>query len=168
MTHPHRNRFLYLLGLLGLLGFVACDDEPADVAYPGGNPYGYQGQPYGTQPAPQQQNVPPQYGAPYGQGVTPGGPGPGPMLTDRSQVAPTGPAPGATTSTTSTTTTVTTPPPSGPAGTPSYPKGIPVPDKPGFVMSPYTKPGEGYVDVRGYPTGMEVTDPYSGGIFLVP
>ena len=47
------------------------------------------------------------------------------------------------------------------------PYGIPVPNKPGFVTSPYN-PKAGYVDVRGFPSGTEVKDPYSGKIFLTP
>ena len=45
----------------------------------------------------------------------------------------------------------------------------PVPGKPGFVFSPY-EPYKGYIDVRGFPPGTEVKDPYSdsGKSFLVP
>jgi hypothetical protein len=62
--------------------------------------------------------------------------------------------------------TATQPPPQAPeVKKPEY--GIAVPGKPGFVQSPYA-PGSGYVDVRGFPKGTEVKDPYSGRIFLVP
>jgi hypothetical protein len=47
-----------------------------------------------------------------------------------------------------------------------YPYGIPVPNKPHLVESPYS-PGK-YVDVEGFSPGTEVKDPYTGKIFLVP
>jgi len=47
------------------------------------------------------------------------------------------------------------------------PYGIPVPNRPGLVTSPYS-PKSGYVDVRGFPSGAEVKDPYTGKIFLTP
>jgi hypothetical protein len=47
------------------------------------------------------------------------------------------------------------------------PYGVPVPGKAGFVTSPHS-PNAGYVDVRGFPPGTEVKDPYSGKVFLVP
>ena len=47
------------------------------------------------------------------------------------------------------------------------PYGIPVPGKPGLVTSPFS-PESGYVDVRSFPPGTEVTDPYSGKTFLTP
>jgi hypothetical protein len=47
------------------------------------------------------------------------------------------------------------------------PYGKNVPGKPGFVTSPYS-PYQGYIDVRGFPPGTEVKDPYSGKTFLVP
>ncbi len=49
----------------------------------------------------------------------------------------------------------------------TLPYGIPVPGKPGFVVSPHSR-NDGYVDVRGFPPGSEVKDPYSGQTFLVP
>jgi hypothetical protein len=47
------------------------------------------------------------------------------------------------------------------------PYGIPVPNKAGFVTSPYA-PKAGYVDVRNFPSGTEVKDPYTGKTFLTP
>jgi hypothetical protein len=57
------------------------------------------------------------------------------------------------------------PVPSPRLGNPEY--GKPVPGKPGFVTSPYA-PAAGLVDVRGFPPGTEVKDPYTGKICLVP
>ncbi len=51
--------------------------------------------------------------------------------------------------------------------TKNYPYATPVPGKAGFVTSPHA-PYSGYVDVRGFPPGTEVKDPYTGKIFLVP
>ncbi|MEP6604089.1 MAG: hypothetical protein ABJB69_09095 [Spartobacteria bacterium] len=45
--------------------------------------------------------------------------------------------------------------------------GTPVPGKQGFVTSPFAPDG-GFIDVRGFPPGTEVKDPYSGKIFLTP
>jgi hypothetical protein len=47
------------------------------------------------------------------------------------------------------------------------PFAVPVPGKKGFVMSPYA-PDSGYIDVRNYPPGSEVKDPYTGKTFLTP
>ena len=73
-----------------------------------------------------------------------------------------------------TPTATTSQPPVRPASVPpnksskrDIPYGIPVPNKPGFVTSPFS-PKAGYVDVRGFPSGTEVKDPYSGKIFLTP
>jgi hypothetical protein len=50
---------------------------------------------------------------------------------------------------------------------PDVPFGIPIPNKSGFVTSPYA-PNAGYVDVRGFASGSLVKDPYTGKNFLVP
>src|SRR6478672_8511831 len=84
------------------------------------------------------------------------------------------PTPAPTQPATPTPTPTVTQPPVRPASAPptrsskrDIPYGIPVPGKPGFVTSPYS-PKAGYVDVRGFPSGIEVKDPYSGKIFLTP
>jgi hypothetical protein len=88
---------------------------------------------------------------------------------ENEQENPPAPAPPAT----PTPTATSTQPPVRPASAPSnktkrdIPYGIPVPNRPGFVTSPYS-PKSGYVDVRGFPSGTEVKDPYSGKIFLTP
>lgn len=55
--------------------------------------------------------------------------------------------------------------PTKPVGELPYAKAVP--GKPGFVTSPYD-PYKGYIDVRGYPPGTEVRDPYTQKTFLVP
>jgi hypothetical protein len=47
------------------------------------------------------------------------------------------------------------------------PYGIPVPGKHGLVTSPFA-PDSGYIDVRSFPPGTEVRDPYTGKSFLTP
>ena len=60
------------------------------------------------------------------------------------------------------------PPATNPApGTSEIPVGTPVEGKPGFVTSPHS-PKAGYIDVRGFPAGAEVNDPYSGRKFRLP
>jgi hypothetical protein len=47
------------------------------------------------------------------------------------------------------------------------PYAVAVPNKPGFVTSPYA-PDQGLVDVRAFPRSTEVLDPFTGKIFLTP
>jgi hypothetical protein len=83
------------------------------------------------------------------------------------------PEPPPTLAPTATPTATTSQQPVRPASVPpvrtkrDIPYAIPVPNKPGFVTSPYA-PKQGLVDVRGFPSGTEVKDPYSGKTFLTP
>jgi hypothetical protein len=45
--------------------------------------------------------------------------------------------------------------------------GIPVPGKKGLVTSPFA-PDSGFIDVRSFPPGTPVKDPYTGKTFLTP
>jgi hypothetical protein len=62
-------------------------------------------------------------------------------------------------------------PPSPPARAPStstaFPTAKAVPDKPGYVFSPFDSSGR-YVDVSGYTPGTKVKDPWTDKIFIVP
>lgn len=135
------SRFFFTsTALLALLALVACEsDQQQRRSRRGGNRFGYQGTE--TQTVVEQQT-------------------------------PVAPEP------TETTTSVEPAPPPPPVRTEKsnsgtqparkdYPYGTPVPGKQGFVTSPHA-PYSGYVDVRGFPPGTEVKDPYTGKIFLVP
>jgi hypothetical protein len=49
----------------------------------------------------------------------------------------------------------------------NFPTAKAVPDKPGYVFSPFDKDGR-YVDVSGYAPGTKVKDPWTDKIFVVP
>lgn len=61
---------------------------------------------------------------------------------------------------------VVKPVPDAPVHVGEIPYGKAVPGKQGFVFSPSDQLK--YIDVRGFPPGTEVKDPYSGKSFLVP
>ena len=48
-----------------------------------------------------------------------------------------------------------------------FPTAKSVPDKPGYVVSPFDASGR-YVDVSGYAAGSKVKDPWTDKIFIVP
>src|SRR6267143_4339997 len=66
-------------------------------------------------------------------------------------------------------TTRPEPKPSPPASSTSsaFPTAKAVPDKPGYVFSPFDSSGR-YVDVSGYTPGTKVKDPWTDKIFIVP
>jgi hypothetical protein len=70
-----------------------------------------------------------------------------------------------------TDTTQPEPKPSSPAQAAStsstFPTAKAVPDKPGYVFSPFDSSGR-YVDVSGYTPGSKVKDPWTDKIFIVP
>jgi hypothetical protein len=57
--------------------------------------------------------------------------------------------------------------PKAKGGKADVPYAIPVPGKQGFVTSPFA-PGSGYIDVRQFPPGTDVKDPFTGKIFRTP
>lgn len=59
--------------------------------------------------------------------------------------------------------------PQAPASSTStaFPTAKAVPDKPGYVFSPFDSSGR-YVDVSGYAPGTKVKDPWTDKIFIVP
>jgi hypothetical protein len=54
-----------------------------------------------------------------------------------------------------------------PSSQANFPTAKAVPDKPGYVFSPFDKDGR-YVDVSGYAPGTKVKDPWTDKIFVVP
>ncbi|HEY2103978.1 MAG TPA: hypothetical protein VGH08_12095 [Chthoniobacterales bacterium] len=48
----------------------------------------------------------------------------------------------------------------------NFPHAVPIPNKQGFVASPFA--ANKVVDVRGFPGGTEVKDPYTGKVFITP
>jgi hypothetical protein len=53
------------------------------------------------------------------------------------------------------------------SSTSDFPTAKAVPDKPGYVFSPFDSSGR-YVDVSGYTPGTKVKDPWTDKIFIVP
>jgi hypothetical protein len=68
---------------------------------------------------------------------------------------------------TAATETEPKPAPPPPTSAPSFPTAKAVPDKPGYVFSPFDSSGR-YVDVSGYTPGTKVKDPWTDKIFIVP
>ena len=58
-------------------------------------------------------------------------------------------------------------PPVQTSSTSVFPTAKAVPDKPGYVFSPFDSSGR-YVDVSGYTHGTKVKDPWTDKIFIVP
>ncbi|HEV8418414.1 MAG TPA: hypothetical protein VGQ43_06675 [Candidatus Udaeobacter sp.] len=58
-------------------------------------------------------------------------------------------------------------PAQAPSTSTTFPTAKAVPDKPGYVFSPFDSSGR-YVDVSGYTPGTKVKDPWTDKIFVVP
>jgi hypothetical protein len=58
-------------------------------------------------------------------------------------------------------------PAQAPSTSTTFPTAKAVPDKPGYVFSPFDSGGR-YVDVSGYTPGTKVKDPWTDKIFIVP
>jgi hypothetical protein len=58
-------------------------------------------------------------------------------------------------------------PPAEATSSSAFPTAKAVPDKPGYVFSPFDSSGR-YVDVSGYAPGTKVKDPWTDKIFVVP
>ena len=58
-------------------------------------------------------------------------------------------------------------PPAQASSSTAFPTAKAVPDKPGYVFSPFDSGGR-YVDVSGYTPGTKVKDPWTDKIFVVP
>ena len=94
-----------------------------------------------------------------------------PQRQQKSHTARTESPPKGSPSIASSETTQREPKPSRPAQASStstaFPTAKAVPDKPGYVFSPFDSSGR-YVDVSGYASGTKVKDPWTDKIFIVP